>query len=115
MEPKRDNQTLNWAWALLTFILTVVLLGSQSYVVMWGAYGTGLGGVLILVFAPILLASVIFNIAWLSFSVLNVALFWDELIYGHTNLVADLGRALTLAVVLNVLLLAIFYARRRSI
>ena len=106
---------MKWAWLILTMILTGLLLSGQFLVVMWSvaAHSLGLIDEIFWGLTLILLASVIFNIAWPSFAIMNGALFWDELIYGHTNLAVDLGRAMMLAVVLNVLLLAIFYARRR--
>lgn len=90
-------------------------MSGQFLLVMWSAtaHSSGLVDEIFWGLTLILLASVIFNIAWPSFAILNAALLWDELIQGHTNLMVDLGRALTLAALLNALLLAIFFARRR--
>ena len=105
---------IHWGWTAATLVFTAALVAAQWVLAVWATVGMGVTDLFFWGAAAVLLMSVAVNIAWPSILALNAALIWFAVATAEGNWSADLVRALSLLVILNVMLLAIFYARRRA-
>ncbi|MGI9493739.1 MAG: hypothetical protein ACR2QF_15185 [Geminicoccaceae bacterium] len=108
---------VRWGWAVLTFTLTGALLLVLWVLALWSTVGTRID-LIDLAFwglSLILMIAVVVNSVWPPTLALNVAVILFLAVTNQDGWLAQIGRGIVLLLVMNSLLLATFYARRRAI
>ncbi|MEZ5934443.1 MAG: hypothetical protein R3F54_21370 [Alphaproteobacteria bacterium] len=96
-------------------LLTVLLLAANWVIGTWAAFGSGFVDEVIMGLSLIVLVAIVANRSWIPILTINAVLIWLFLKTTPENALTDRLQALLVLVILNLLLLAIFYARRRAI
>ena len=97
----------------MTVLLTAALLVANWVIGTWAALGSGYVDEVIVGSSLVLIAAVAANQSWVPILALNGVLIWLFVMSTPESGLMDWLQALLVLVILNLLLQAIFYARRR--
>jgi hypothetical protein len=107
--------TFHWGWTTAATLLTVLSLAAIWVIGTWAAFGSGIVDEVIIGAALLFLASVVLNQAWLPVAALNGVVIWLYFQNAPDDRMANIVQTLLILIALNLLLLAVFYARRRAV